>query len=577
VALSTEHLRANYESLKAGRSNVEQVWAEIEKFIGPFGSGRFAGDAGGEGAVDWERSEVWDSTAIVGSEKLAANIHGGVTHPSVRWFRLEWDDADLKRDKDAVEHLERVSDEIYAQLQASDFNAEVGSCYLDFTRLGNFVLCCEVAKEKERWDGLDFTAIPLRDAYFELSPRGHVTRFFQRLNWTPRQIVDRFGEGGVPEHIRLKAEQPSATEPIEVVFAVFERREFLGTGFEPDGKPKVLAPERRPIGFRYFLAGSAEQLGEDGGYYRMPVFAGGWQRAAGSQWAYGPGHLALPAVRLLNSLCEADHGSSSKAVDPPSLVDERGLLTDLDLRPGGMTVVRDVEKSIRVLDTGYRPDIADRKIFDLRNEIRAFFHVDELQLKDSPAMTATEAQIRYELMNRLLGGTLARLQSEVLDMLVMLVYETLLREGLLPEVPASVKQKAQRGGGSLKVNYLGPLSRAQRTDEVAAIERGASFVAALTKMGLITPEQAQDSFDPDSSIREVFRLLGAPANILRSERERDNRRKARVEAESRAMQAEVARAEGEALEQQAMGAQAAGLPVPASPPPVIAPTLGGGQ
>jgi hypothetical protein len=198
-------------------------------------------------------------------------------------------------------------------------------------------------------------------------------------------------------------------------------------------------------------------------------------------------------------------------------------------------------------------------------------HEDELTLKDSPSMTATEAQIRYELMNRVLGSTLSLLQSDVLDLIVMLCIQMLARERRLPPVPPKLKL----ADGKFGIEYHGPLARAQRTDEVAAIERLASFVAALAKLEF---QDARDVFDPVSAVREVAARLGCPAGVLISEDKVRAKIAQREAAATQLAKAQVAKAQGEALEQAGMGAQAmqeAGAPVPAQPPPVVNPPFPG--
>jgi len=49
------------------------------------------------------------------------------------------------------------------------------------------------------------------------------------------------------------------------------------------------------------------------------------------------------------------------------------------------------------------------QIAEMQQQIRSRFYTDELQLKDSPQMTAMESQIRYELMQRILGAPLNHL------------------------------------------------------------------------------------------------------------------------------------------------------------------------
>lgn len=562
------HLRRMFEQAKTEKSNFEAQADQIEKFCCPGVGGRAEGASADEGGVEWKRDEVWDFTAILGLQRLAAQLHGTVTSPAVRWFGFTSEDRKLSKDNEVLRYLEQVTDVVFEMLQTSDFNVEILRAYLDLCAFGNGFISVEARHRGESgegaFDGLDFTAIPVREGFPIHDSRGRVRFFFRRCDWTALQIVDRCGTA-VPERILEESQDPErCTTRHEVVFAVFPRE-----GLDPETKALgMLPPDQRPWGACYFLAqGEEETLGDELGYYECPVFHARWEVQAGSIWGRGPGLTILPTVKLLNALQEADLNAVEKVVDPPLLTTERGILGDVDMRPGGLTAVRSTE-SIIPLESRSRFDITAEKIQMYQGQIRRALHEDELQLKDAPAMTATEAQIRYELMNRVLGSTLAMLQSDVLDLILMLAVGHALRNGLVPPLPPKLRAAATRGGG-YGVLYLGPLSRAQRSDEVAAVERTASFVAALAKLEF---QEARDVFDAVAAVREVAQRLGVPAAVLRSEEQvkaaiRERQAMARAQA-----QAEVVRAQGEAAEQVA-DASAAGASVPAQPPPVVAPTL----
>jgi hypothetical protein len=184
-------------------------------------------------------------------------------------------------------------------------------------------------------------------------------------------------------------------------------------------------PKSRPYGAKYILTETSEMLGEETGYYRMPAYLTRFEKTSGSMWGFGPGVIMAPTAKYINKWMEIEQQAVLKQVDPSSLVTERGLMSDLDLKPGGMTVVRDLDKSIKPYQTEGRIDFSKMELKELREMVRAAFKVDELQLKESPQMSATEAQIRYELMNRVLGPTLARLQTDMLDPLLMRMFQTL--------------------------------------------------------------------------------------------------------------------------------------------------------
>lgn len=539
-------LRARAQALKAEKSAVEGLHNDIERYIMP-ATGRY-GEASGESRSKLETSvEAWDLTAPLACEHLAASLHGNVTNPAARWVDFEWPDADLERDQEAVRHREALAQLVWNELQASDFNSEIASGYHEYSGIGNMILTAEPMHPTE-WRGLDFTAVPVKEGDFEEDSRGGVRGFFRHIRWTPVQIIDRFGKEGTPERIRKLAEHPEAgVTRIDVCFCIFRREEV-----SVDAPEYPLIPEKRPFGSVYFTLEQAEQLGEEGGYYEMPVVVARWGRVPGSKWGFGRGNIALRNVKYLNSFKEAARAAAEKAVDPALKATERGVLSDPDLGPSGVTYVTSMEE-LQPIESAARFDVSAEVLRDERLEIRRAFHEDDLQLKESPQMTATEVQARRDLMDRVLGSPVGQLWKDALEPIVQLVLRHLYRAKKLPEAPASVKAKK----AELKVRFRGPIARAQVMDEVVGIEREAAFVASLLQMGF---EEARFYFDVGQAIREHSKRVGAPATTLRSLAEVKRLKDEAMGAAQRQANADAAKTEGEAM--RAM-AQAAGVPAPA--------------
>jgi hypothetical protein len=544
MAVDILRLRAKYEALRAEKSAVEGLWDEIERYILPTTSRQ--GEPTGEARSKLETSvEAWDLTAPLACEHLASSLHGSVTSPAAKWLDFEWQDADLERDHEAIKHREALSQLVWNELQASDFNMEIASGYLEYAGLGNMVLTVEPT-HPTRWEGLDFTAVPCREANFEEDSRGGVKTLFRRLRWTPVQILDKFGEEGTPERIRKLAEHAEAgVTRLEVVFCIFRREEV---SIEAPESP-VLA-ENRAFGSVYFTLEQTEQLGDEGGYYEMPAVVARWARVPGSKWGFGRGNIALRNVKYLNAFKESARAAAEKAVDPSLKATENGVLSDPDLSPSGVTIVSSMDE-LQPLESGARFDISAEVIRDEQVQIRRAFHEDDLQLKESPAMTATEVQARRDLMDRVLGSPVGRLQADALVPIVMIVLRHLYRAKRLPVAPASVKERK----AELKVRFRGPIARAQVMDEVVGIEREAAFVASLLKMGF---QEARFHFDVGQAIREHAKRVGSPASTLHSmAKAKELEAQARAAAERQAG-AEASKVEGEAMRAMTQAASASG-------------------
>ena len=136
----------------------------------------------------------------------------------------------------------------------------------------------------------------------------------------------------------------------------------------------------------------------------------------------------------------------------------------------------------------------------IRTAIRQAFYSDQLQLQQGPQMTATEVQVRYELMQRFLGPTLGRFQSEFLNPLIERVFGIMLRAEALIPAPEIIQ------GQTVDVEYVGPLARSQRIEESIAIDR---LYAQVFQIAQADPN-ILDLVDNDAAIRARAALLGVP-------------------------------------------------------------------
>lgn len=537
------------QRLESDRKPVEGSWNDIERYVLPL-SGKFFSWAGGEAGVNWSTRDVWDSTAPIGAARLASFFWSSLCAPSLYWLDIDFPVTEVSSDQECQAWLQETTRRTYDTLTASNFSLEMASGLLNWVGYGNACLTQEPV-DQNTWKGYEFTGRNLREVFFEEDHRGRVRRFFAKFNWTASQLVSKFtdektGKVEVPEDI-LEADKAGRTEPYEVIYAIYPRE-----GAKPMAlDEKMRAPERRPFEFKYVLVKGGAPLGKPGGFYEMPAYVMRFDRAVGSQWGFGPGLLALPTVKLVNALQEDIVLAAGKVVDPASLVEERGLIGDLDLERGGLTVVRDPSKSLVPYESKARFDVSDNLLERQQTMIRKFFREDDIGMKASPQMTATEVMQRVTLMNRLFGAQVARAQNDVFDPVVQNTFNGLYREGKIDPPPQKILDYAGKGYG-LKISYRGPFSRAMRDDEVVAIERVMSAAAAVLKMGATG---VMDDFNPAQALREMAERLGTPAKMWYSQKQSDQNRAQRQKMEQAAQVAQISKTAAEADRAQA-GAQA---------------------
>ena len=506
--------KANF--LETQRKTVEQIWDVITKYVMPNRSDFFDTNPT-EQSKDWhENRDVFDSTASQGLHTLSASIHGSLTSPSTRWFEIAFRNPELKVDQEARKYMENATNITWQTLIDSNFNLEVNETYIDLAGYGTSVLIEEEDPEVE--GNILFKSIPLRECYFESGHSGQVINLYRRLNWTPLQIFDKFGDEGTPQWVKEASELSSQSDKkILIVFCIYKRNNKK----DNTNHGGVLAPSERPFGFKWVIKKTGELLGEEGGYYEQPAFVPRWRIAEGSQWGYSPSHLALPNILTANKLVQMTLTAVGKVIDPAILTTERGILSDVDLSSGGITVVKNVD-DIKAFESRTRFDVGDLQLSKVQTDISQAYYVDQLQMKDSPSMTATEVQVRFELMQRLLGSTAGRLENDLLSPCVQRTFNILFRAGKFGELPDAIANLDT----TLDITYTGALSRAQKTEEAGNVERLTGLAMNLANAN---PEVI-DTINWDKVIQIQADLLAVPASVLLSKTElntlRNNKKQA---------------------------------------------------
>lgn len=543
--MTPDDIKRRLGILESERSNIQSLWDAIERFVAPH-RGKFFNDIRQETAVEWRNREVFDSTAIDAAQILASSIHGSLTSPSIRWFDLRFRKDDLNGDTNFRAWLEEVGKRIYAALQDSNFNLEINEVYTDLVTFASSPIIMEEDDDGE----LVFNSIPVKESFFDEDHNGAVIAFYRRLSWSPVMMAERFGIDALPrekrEIVNGTSEKRNTKE--DVIFCVYKQK--YGPTEETPDIFKPMVEEKRPYQYKYIIRKCGHVL-KSGGYYERPVFIPRWRKTSESKWGNSPAFTALPDILTLNQLVELILKATEKVVDPAIMVTERGLLSDVDLSAGGMTVVRTLD-DMKPFESRARFDVSELQREKLQMSIRSAFYVDQLQLKQSPAMTATEVQVRYELMQRLLGPTLGRIQNDLLSPIIERAFNILYRAGKFPTMPEGLKL------ADLDIEYVGPLSRAQKVDTAAAAERWLATMAGLAEYN---PE-VLDILDTDTIGRDLADILNVPAKYILDNAKVLKKRKQRGEAQARMQEAEVGKAEGEAAQAQAAAMQQAqGAPV----------------
>ena len=489
------------ERLDSGKSQWATHWQEILDYVMPRKAEVSVNYA--KGAKRTEK--LYDSSAIHANTLLAASLQGTLTSASLPWFHLRVRDNNLNDSRDVQVWLEDCRNRMYKAFNSSNFNTEVHEFYLDICSIGTS--CIEV---EEADDGFNFRTLHISEYFIAENHKGQVDTLYRKFEYTARQAKQRWGDACGPKVDNALKDNPD--KKLTFIHCVM-----------PSADYKMKKQSKLPYVSIYICKDDKTVVGE-GGYNEMPYLVTRWSKASGEEYGRSPAYNALPDIKTLNKAVELGLKAWAKAIDPPLLVEDDGVIGRVLTKPSGITVVRR-DGAIKPLNTGARFDVSDMKESELRGAIKQAFFSDQLELQQGPQMTATEVQVRYELMQRLLGPTLGRFQTEFLNPLIERCFAIMQRNEMFAPAPGSLD------GVAIDIEYVGPLARSQRMEEATAVERLYEMAANLAQ---IAPE-VMDNIDHDAAIRSRAELLGVPKDIMRDPQEIEEKRKAEMEQQQEMM------------------------------------------
>lgn len=494
------------KQLEADRSTWETHWQECMTYIVPRKEDVTATLVPGSRRND----ELFDSTAIHANQLLAAALHGMLTNPTMRFFDLLMGDPALDQDEEVLDWLQKVAERMYVVMNNSNFQTEVHEIYIDQGGIGT--ACLFMGEHPDKI--VHYNARAMKEIYCDENNLGLIDTVHRKFKWKPRQIIQEFGEDKVPAAL-VEDYKKGCEDDFQVLHCVHPQ------DADADPAQKQVFPIRS-----VYLLPEKNLILSRGGFREMPYAVPRWTKTSGEKYGRGPGMEMLPDIKMVNRMMETTLKGAQKMIDPPMGVEDDGVIGNVRLTPGGITIIRAGAQFPQPLIKDTHVDFGYQMIEDVRKRIRSGFFVDQLQLKDGPQMTATEASLRAEEMLRLMGPVLGRQHFEFLRPVIERNFGIMYRRGLLPPIPKKIQ------GRRFDVRYSSLAARAQRASD------GQNFARALQLAAPIINAKPEvlDNINGDKTLRYITDIYGVPQRIMNTEREKQEIREARAKAQAAAVQ-----------------------------------------
>jgi len=496
------------ERLAERRAVWESHWREIAERVLP----RQADFDGDRPAGAKRTDKIFDSTAPLALERFAAAMEGMLTPRAQRWHHLRAGDTALNDRDDVRRWFARAEDALFQERYSPEANyaSQQHEVYMSLGAFGSGVLFVgETAR-----GGVRYRAIHLAECYFDEDSQGRIDTAFRRFRLNARQAAQEWGADALPPALRRALDQ-EPDRRFEFVHAVFPR---AGKDKAGGGGAEAMAFVSRYVS----LEGRA--LVHEGGFEEFPYAISRYVTAPREVYGRSPAMQVLADIKMLNEMARTTLRAAHKAVDPPLLVADDGVMSRINTRPNALNfggLGSRGQALVQPLATGANVPLGLEMENQRRRVINDAFLVTLFQiLVEQPAQTATEALIRAQEKGVMLSPTLGRQQAEALGPMIAREVGILLRAGRLPRPP-----DALLADGDIEIEYASPLSRAQRAEEAVGVMRVMEAAGALAQVD----PGVFDHLDTDAAIRAVAEAHGA-GKLLRGRDEIAARRADRERA-----------------------------------------------
>ncbi len=500
-----------YKTLKAQRVTWEDHWQDIADYFLP----RKANITIKHTKGDKRHDQIYDGTATHALELLSASLNGMLTNTISPWFVLKFRNEMVNNNDEAVEWLESCAKIMQQVFARSNFQQEIFELYHELLAFGTSAMFIT----DDVKDDLRFKTIHISEIFITEDDKGLVDSLTRRFHLKNKNIPLMYPDADLPRSILADIDKAPYDEAV-ILHSVY--------------------PSDTPMGYDnsknmdYQSCHVHEKTGtllRESGFKEFPYVVPRYLKSSSNEiYGRSPAMNALPDTKMLNTMSKTTIKAAQKQIDPPLMVPDDGFILPIRTVPGGLNFYRaGTRERIEPLNIGSNNPIGIQMEEQRRKAVRENFFVDQLMTVQGQNMTATEVMQRTEEKMRLLGPVLGRLQSELLQPLITRSFNLLLKNNKLPPIPEEI------GDQDVEIEYVSPLAKAQKTQELSSIMRGIEIFGSMQNIAPVF-----DHLDTDGLVNHIKDVLGLPAKIMRSKAEVQSIREQKQQAEMQQMQLQQA-------------------------------------
>jgi len=423
------------------RTHWEPLWQDCYDYALPQRTG-FYQTTPGEDRMD----NVFDETAIVGTQEFASRMQSGICPPFTKFLVLEPGPNIESDQRDQVmKGLQEIEADFFDTLNHSNFNQEMYEFFLELAVSNAPFLIEENNDEPDR--PVRFTQVPLSQVYMERDAFGGVGAVFQVAKYKISDIKVKWPKAKFTNADLLKLEAEEPEKEIDILVATY--RDW-SVKTEEVNRYCVIAKQYEDEVYQEELRGEGSN----------PWVVGGWSRSAGETYARGPLLNALPAIRTLNLVVQMILENADLAISGMWQGDDDGVLNPDTVRlvPGTIVPKAPNSTGLTPLETPGRFDVGQMILEDMRHNVRKALYNETLGPREGTPPSATEVSERMADLARQIGSPFGRIWAEVVEPTVRRVLYIRRKQGAI-KIP-------RIGGQYVKIRPTAALAKAQRYEDI---------------------------------------------------------------------------------------------------------------
>jgi len=435
---------------------------------------------------------IFDSTAVLGLQQFANRIQSSIIPPWVNWMDLTaGDDIDPKEAEGVNKILSEVSKKFFSLLNHSNFYTEIAPSLIDLG-IGTGAILIE-EEEFGKTNAIRFQNVPLAELYPEKPAGGSIDSVWRKQKMLPKHIKRNWPEAKLTDKLQRMADNEAADE-IEI---------WNGQCYNPktgmyDHKV-IYEPEKHILFEQEFRT------------KRLICFR--WHVVPGEVYGRGPIIQQLADIRSANMMKEVILRNANIQMSGVYTGVSDGIFNPHTVRIAPASIIpvsnnNSANPSIQPLTPSGNIGLGYDLLSSLQDGIKKALFADPMGDLSDPVRSATEMMQRQQEMLKSSGASFGRLKTELIEPLVAAIMDVLQTRGEVPELRID--------GREVTIKQQSPLAKAEQLEDFQNLQVWSQYL-----MGTLPPEVIAGSIKVEDVPKVTGKMLGIPAELMRTDEERD--------------------------------------------------------